>query len=101
MIYRVLFAPEAEDQLAELYHYIAVTNSPDVADRYVEAILLHCEGLEHMPHRGRPRDDIRSGLRTTHYKGHAVIAYMIEEALERVVVLGVYYGGQDYEAALG
>ena len=66
--YSVVFAPEAEDNLAELYEYIA----------------------EHGP-----------GLRITNYKGSAVIAFAVDESTDTVAILGVYYGGRDYESALG
>ncbi|MDR0737307.1 MAG: type II toxin-antitoxin system RelE/ParE family toxin [Zoogloeaceae bacterium] len=39
--YKVVFSPEAEEQLADLYHYIAAVNSPDVAARYTEAIVSY------------------------------------------------------------
>ncbi len=45
MHYRVAFAPEAQDQLTELYHYIAHANAPVVAQRYVDAIITYCESL--------------------------------------------------------
>lgn len=61
---RVVFTPEAQDQLAELFRYIATAGSADVAARYTEAIVAYCEELAAFPHRGRARDDIRPGLRT-------------------------------------
>jgi Arc/MetJ-type ribon-helix-helix transcriptional regulator len=42
---RGVFSPEAEEQLAELYRYIAAAASPDVAARYTEAIVTYCESL--------------------------------------------------------
>jgi toxin ParE1/3/4 len=66
MAYKVVFSPQAEEQLAELYSYIAVAASPATAARYTEAILTHCESLESFPHRGIRRVDIRQGLRITH-----------------------------------
>jgi toxin ParE1/3/4 len=51
MNYRVVFAPEAEEQLAELYHYIAAAASPEVAERYIEAIVSYCESLQTFPYR--------------------------------------------------
>ncbi|WP_341867212.1 hypothetical protein [Caballeronia arationis] len=39
------------------------------------------------------------GLRVTHYRKRAIIAYLFEG--EVVSIIGVFYGGQDYEAALG
>ena len=41
----VVFPPEAEDQLAELYRYIAAAGSAEVAARYTEAIVAYCEEL--------------------------------------------------------
>jgi plasmid stabilization system protein ParE len=42
MSYRVVFTPQAEEQLVELYHYIANAASPAIAARYTEAIVSYC-----------------------------------------------------------
>jgi len=60
--------------------------------------VTYCEGLQTFPHRGIRRDDIRPGLRVTHYRKRSVIAFVVDD--DRVSILGVYYGGQDYETAL-
>jgi toxin ParE1/3/4 len=39
MSYRVVFSPEAEEQLAALHRYIAIAASPDIVARYTEAIV--------------------------------------------------------------
>ena len=44
------------------------------------------------------RDDVRPGLRVTHYKKRAVIAFYV--AFDQVSIVGVFYGGQDYESVL-
>lgn len=98
MKFRVVFAPEAEEQLAELYRYIALAASPDIAERYVDAIVSYCETLETFPLRGAERKDIRPGLRITNYKGRTVIAFAVDN--QQVSILGVFYGGQDYATAL-
>ncbi len=100
MTYVVRFATEAADQLQSLYRYVAEASSPQVAADYVEAIVAHCEGLAVFPHRGTIRDDLRPGLRTTVYKKRVVIAIVVDDAAERVDVLGIFAGGQDYEAVL-
>ena len=97
--YAVVFAPEAEDQLAELYRYIAAKASPETAARYTDAIMACCEGLGDFPHRGTRREDVRPGLRVTNHKGRTVIAFDVDDAAMRVSILGVFYGGQDYETA--
>jgi toxin ParE1/3/4 len=96
--YRVAFSPEAEEQLAALYSYIAAAASPEIAVRYTEAIVTYCEGLRAFPHRGTRRDDVRPGLRITNYRKRAVIAFSVDA--EQVSIIGVFYGGQDYEAIL-
>ena len=98
MTFRVVFSPEAEDQLADLYRYIAGAASPGIAERYVNAIISYCETLETVPLRGAQRDDIRPGLRITNYKGRTVIAFAVDT--QQVSIIAVFYGGQDYETAL-
>jgi plasmid stabilization system protein ParE len=99
--YSVLFAPEAESSLVALYDYIAEHGSPAVAERYVSAIVAYCESLARCPRRGTRRDEIRPGLRVTNYKRRTVIAFAFDETNEKVIILGIFYAGRDYERALG
>lgn len=96
--YTVVFTPEAEAQLALLYRYIADAASPDIAARYTDSIVTYCEDLRSFPHRGTKQDDIRPGLRVTNFRKRAAIIFTVES--EQVSIIGVFYGGQDYEAAL-
>lgn len=98
MQYPVVFTPEAQEQLAALYRYIAAAASPQIAERYTSAIVTYCEGLQTFPHRGTRRDDIRPGLRITSYKKRVVVAFDVDT--ERVSIIGVFYGGQDFETDL-
>lgn len=82
----------------ELYRYIAVAASPEIAKRYTNAIITYCEGLNTFPLRSVCRDGIRPGLRITNYKKRAVIAFDVDAEL--VSIIGVFYGGQDYETDL-
>jgi len=100
MLYEVVFAPEADDQLEELFLYIADRASVLTAERYTSAIVATCEDLSQFPHRGVSRDDIRPGLRVTHHKGRTIIAYAIDNVARCVTILGVFYGGQDYARRL-
>ncbi|GJH12725.1 hypothetical protein CBA19CS11_27825 [Caballeronia novacaledonica] len=54
--------------------------------------------LHAFPQRGVARDDLISGLRITHFRKRAIIAYLVDDAI--VSIVGVFYGGQDYESAL-
>lgn len=98
MKYKVVFSPEAEEQLLALYRYLANVVSPSVAHNYTSSIIDFCEQLTIFPLRGNQRDDIRPGLRTTHYKKQTVIAFSVQH--EQIAILGIFYGGQDYEAVL-
>lgn len=98
MNHRVVFSPEAQEQIVALYRYIAEAASPEIAVRYTEAIVSYCESLRTFPHRGTIRDDVRPGLRITHYRKRAVIAFDVDA--EMVSIIGVFYGGQDYETIL-
>ncbi len=66
--------------------------------KYVDAIIGYCETLRISPHRGTVRDDVRPGLRITNYKKSAVIAFFVDG--EQVSIIGVFYGGQNYEPTL-
>ncbi len=94
----VVFSPEAEAQIVQLYEYIAAKASPTVAETYTSAIVERCEQLGDMPLQGIARDDIRRGLRTTFFRKRVVIAYSV--GTKAVTVLSIFYGGQDYESLL-
>jgi plasmid stabilization system protein ParE len=98
MQYQVVFTPEAKDQLVALYLYIVAAASPEIADKYTSAVVTYREGLRDMPQRGTQRNDVRPGLRITNYKKRTVIAFAVDA--RQVSILGVFYGGQDYESAL-
>ena len=74
------------------------TSSPGKAAAYTTAIIDYCESLRTFPHRGTRRDDIHPGLRVTNYRKRTVIAFAVSE--NTVLVLGIFYGGQDFETIL-
>lgn len=80
---RINFTPQAERQLNELHDWITKAASPDIASR--------------------ARDDVRPGMRTSTFKKRTLVAYEVDESSGELVVniLGVFHGGQDWEAALG
>jgi len=94
----VVFSPEAEEELAALYRYIAAAASPSIAADYTDAIVTHCQNLRRFPERGTRRDDIRPGLRISNYRKRVIIAFVIEP--DKVLILGIFCGGRDYETVL-
>lgn len=99
---RINYTPEAQQQLNELDDWITKAASAEIARRFVSAILDHIDGILVFPLAGRARDDVRPGMRTSTYKKRTLVAYEVDESSGEVVVniLGVFHGGQDWEAAL-
>jgi len=96
--HRLVLAPEAREQLDDLYDYIAGEASPAAARQFTDAIVDRLDLLRDFPNVGAPRDDVLPGLRTLGFRRRVTIAYVVEPA--QVLVLGVYYGGQDFETIL-
>lgn len=96
MAYRIVFSPMAEVQLLKLYRDIAARGLPGIAEDYTAGIVEYCRSFSTFPQRGARRDDIRPGLRTIGYRRRVTIAFEVTD--DAVNILGVYYGGQNFEA---
>lgn len=96
------YTPEAEAQLNDLDDWISEAATPVVAQRFVRAVMDHIDAILIFPYAGRPRDDIRPGMRTTTFRKRTLIAYDIEDTATGVVVnvIGIFHGGQDWQGAL-
>jgi toxin ParE1/3/4 len=95
----VIFTPLAERQIDTLHQYISRRSNEERADRCVSRILAYCNGFAIFPQRGSARDDVLPGLRVTGFERRVTIAYIV--TAEAVLIEGVFYGGQDFEAKLG
>lgn len=98
MAWRIVFTPEARDQLNDLHDYIAMAADTEIAARFTHGIIDHIAALSEFPERGAPRGDLRPGLRTVAWRRRVTIAFMVEES--DVVVIGIFYGGRDFETLL-
>lgn len=99
MSYVVRFAPEAQDQLDAIEEYIALASGlPATAAHFVDGIMAYCESFETFPERGTRRDDLLPGLRITGYRKSVTIAFRLNTDAGVVSIVGVFYGGQDYES---
>ena len=98
MTYRVIFDPDAEQDLEELGDWIADAASVEVAVRYLERLRAFCLRLDIFPKRGTGRDDLYPGLRTVGFERRALIAFLVGE--DTVSILRILYGGRDAEAHL-
>jgi len=98
--YTVVFTRRAEQQLDNLYAYIAEHGSEVHAERFVGRIVESCMSLSTFPERGTKRDDVRPNLRTFGYARRVTIAFSIDSGRATVAIHGVFYGGQDIERLL-
>jgi toxin ParE1/3/4 len=57
-------APEAENDLDELWHYVVTNSSVETADRLAESLTTRFFLLSTYPRVGRRRDDLRPGIRS-------------------------------------
>lgn len=96
---RLVLTRRAKAQINGLYEYIALEASPDIADRYIEALLDRLAGLTDFPSRGTRRDDLRPGLRTVPFRRRLTIAYAVKP--QEVRIIGIARAGQDLERLLG
>jgi len=98
--YSVDFSATARDQLVALDAYLAEVASPGVAARYVDGLLDFCYSLSVFPERGTRRDDIRPGLRVTHFRGRTLVAIAVDARAKRVSIVGIFHAGRDFESVL-
>ena len=96
--HRIVFTPEARDQLDSLHAYISTAADAETASRFVDGIIDRIAKLTDFPNRGTLRDDLRPGLRTLPWRRRVTIAFVVEE--NDVVVIGIFYGGRDFESLL-
>jgi len=88
----VIYSPEANDDLIELYDYIADRGAPNAALAYVARLDARCAGLTDFPEQGLRRDDIQPGLRLVGFERRTMIAFHI--TADAVVIDRIFHGGR-------
>jgi len=91
-------SPEAETDLVALYDWIAERASPDTALGYIDRLESYICGFDYASERGTLFNDIREGLRTVGFERRVTIAF--NDTAQDVIVLGLFYGGQNWQEAL-
>jgi toxin ParE1/3/4 len=94
----ILFGPKAQLHLSQLQSFVATRSGAPRANRFVGEIITYCLGLSTFPMRGTLREDIRPGLRLVGFRRRVTIAFHVTDT--EVIILGVFYGGQDVETIL-
>lgn len=94
---RVIYGRRAIEDLLDIGAWIAAGASTAVAERYLDRLRSYCERFDVFPERGTRRDDLRPGVRTIGFERRVTIVFAVFD--EEVVILRLFYGGQDIEAA--
>jgi len=92
---RLLIRPGAEEDLAQLFDYIADASGRSRAVAYVERLRLACHKLLNMPNRGRLRADLGEELRSVPANGRATIVYRVNDD-DSVEIFHIFYAGRAY-----
>ena len=92
MIRKVVFSPEARDDLFELYRYVCERGAPIAALAYVERLERRCMNLADFPEQGARRDDIRPGLRVVGFERRSEIAFHVTPSA--VLIDRIFHGGR-------
>ncbi len=99
--YRVLLAEDAEQDLIDIYRYIAVSDSAEKAAYVLDQLESLCLSLAELPLRGHvPPELERIGVtnyREVHFKPYRVIYAVIRQ---HVAVHGVLDGRRDMQSLL-
>jgi len=98
MSFRAQISPAANRQLTEIQNYTAEAASLRTAERFTDDIIARCESLAELPRRGWIRRDLHPSIYFLAFRRRAVVAYRIDG--DHVTILGIFRGGQDYEAIL-
>ncbi len=98
MAHKVLFTPEARDDLRDLYLFIAERAGGDRALAYVERIEAYCREFAEFPDRGRQRDDLFPGLRVVGFERRVTLAFLV--GTDTVTFLRIFYGGRNVETLM-
>ena len=96
--YKVTFLPHAERRLGAIEDFIAERAGSRVAERFVMGVVERASGLASFPHRGTPRDDLQTGLRTMVHRKTVTIAYVVDG--DEVAVTDFLYRGEDMASRL-
>jgi toxin ParE1/3/4 len=93
----VMFSPEARDDIAALYLWIAQAADPHTALRYIERLERFCMKLELAAERGQSRDDLRPGLRIVGFERRLTLAFAVAD--DTVQILRIFATGRHWEDA--
>jgi len=93
---QILQRPQAENDLDDIWWYIAQDNSA-AADNFLDEIMEKCQALSQFPHMGISRDEIMPSLRSMPVGNYLIFYLPLDDGIELVRVLP---GMRDIDALL-
>jgi len=92
---KIVWSPESDEDLLQIWSYLASETSVAVADEQIQKIEHACRKLSDWPLSGRSRDLIFPGIRSIMASPHLIFYRVTDEAVQIVRVL---HGRRDFEA---
>lgn len=96
MTYRIRFHPFVARDLDAITQWILDHAGPDSAARKLAEIETAIATLAVTPHKGSLRTEIAPGLRAIPAGRKAVIAFVVDDEAQEVLIYAVTYGGADW-----
>lgn len=91
---RILRKPRAQRDLIEVWQYIAAGSGLDRADAFSDRIEQKLDLLAENPMLGRPRTELKQGLRSFPVGRYLVLYFPLDDGIDVVRVL---YGGRNLD----
>ena len=91
---RVLRRPQAAEDIAEIWDYIAEDN-PDAADRWVDRLDQQFQLLAAQPLMGRARDELVPGIRSFPFGRYVIFYTPLDDGID---VMRVLHSARDIDA---
>lgn len=95
---RLLYSAAARRDVADIMRYIARQSlSTAVAQKFVTAVDDHCRKLARLPGAlGRPRPELRAGMRSSPFRGYVVFFQYGEDRVEVINILEAHRDVETY-----
>ncbi|RAI43349.1 type II toxin-antitoxin system RelE/ParE family toxin [Rhodoplanes roseus] len=95
---KLLWSPEAERDLGDVYDHVAAAGSPKAATHVLISIDQACRRLIDYPHKGPSREELAPDLRSIVVHPYVIFYRPTDIAIEIVRVL---HGRRDIDAIFG
>lgn len=93
----VLLTPLAEEDLLQIWLYLAIEADEDAADRFVDQIKEKCSKIPFAPKGYRLRPELQPDIRSFPFRSYVIFYIPIESGIE---VIRVIHAARDIEQVI-